>query len=397
MTASTETVPIGELCEKVVSGGTPRRRNPSYYGGRIPWVKTMDLNDGPVTSTNETLTKLGLAESSAKLLPVGSVLIAMYGGPPTGGRLGYLEVEAACNQAACGLVPDPSKADDRWVFYALLYTRDRLTRLASGAAQQNLNVSMVREHQVPVHSLSHQRAIADVLRALDDKIAVNRQVLSTGLGLIDAAYAAARKARGRTSIEDVAVLGGGGTPSTKDASLWNHEHHWATPSDVTGMNGPWLLDTARHISAAGLRAITSKLYPRRTILMTSRASIGHCALAAAPTAVNQGFIAIQAKEEALQTWLFAQMRSRTTEFLAWANGATFLELPKGIFKSLPVDLPTEEALGSFRAASDGVLDRLEAAQAENDSLAATRDELLPLLMSGRITVKDAERRVEDEV
>lgn len=245
--------------------------------------------------------------------------------------------------------------------------------------------------------LNVQRAIAEVLAALDNKIAANRRVVESGLTLLDALYLNSAKQRGSVTFDEIADIGGGGTPSTKEAAFWDGNHRWATPTDVTGLGGPWLLDTERHITQAGLDRITSKLHPRRTLLMTSRASIGYCALTAAPTALNQGFIALAARDPRLQAWLFAQLRNRKDEFLAWANGATFLELPKGIFKSLQVDLPTDNTLDYFQPPADALLDRMEGAQQESQRLAATRDELLPLLMTGRITVKDAERRVEEEV
>lgn len=249
---------------------------------------------------------------------------------------------------------------------------------------------------LPLPPLDHQYAIAQVLGALDDKIAANRRVVNTGLNLFDSTYTATPKTRGQEVFSEVAILGGGGTPSTKDDSLWEGTLRWATPTDITGLTGPWLLDTARHISQAGLERITSKLYPRGTIFMSSRASIGYCALSAGPAAVNQGFIAVQPKDDRHLGWLFAQMRQRTTEFVAWANGATFLELPKGVFRSLPVEMALDHDLKRFQQITDPVLDRLEAAQRESKSLATTRDELLPLLMTGKISVKNAERRIEQE-
>lgn len=388
-----ETRSVASLCSEVVSGGTPSRRNPSYFDGDIPWVKTMDLFDGPVARTDETISKLGLESSSAKLLPADTTLIAMYGA--TVGKLGYLTIEATCNQAACGLVADPEQADSRWLFYAMLDSRHRLINLASGAAQQNLNVALVRNHELIAPPLPQQQAIAEVLGALDDKIAANRRVVEQGVDLIDALYAQAPKSRRDLAFKDVASLGGGGTPSTKNDSFWGDQHRWATPTDVTGLQGPWLLDTSRRISNEGLARITSKLYPRGSILMSSRASIGHCALATHQTAVNQGFIVLVPNQADMRGWLFAQLRARNNEFLAWANGATFLELPKGVFRNLPVDMPDEGTLRKFSAVVEPLLEKMEALQKENIALARARDELLPLLMSGRMKVRDAQARVEE--
>lgn len=258
-------------------------------------------------------------------------------------------------------------------------------------------VKSLRSIRVPVPPIQVQRKISCVLGALDDKIAANRRIAKVGLQLIDAAYLGVKKFRS-SSFEEVCDLGGGGTPSTKSPEFWGGQIPWATPSDITSLGGnPWLLETGRNITPIGFNNTTSKMYPRGTVLMTSRASVGHCALASVPTSVNQGFIALTPKETGLQSWYFAQLRSRKDEFIAWANGATFLELSRGVFKRLPVDLPGEGAVDKFRNLADPALLRIESAQKENEKLAATRDELLPLLMSGKITVKDAEKRVEGEV
>ncbi len=114
-------------------------------------------------------------------------------------------------------------------------------------------------------------------------------------------------------------------------------------------------------------------------------------------AVNQGFIVLNAVESEMQWWLESQLRARTAEFETWANGATFLEISRGTFKKLPVVECSPENLGVFNRTAQSVRERQSSCQAENDRLARTRDELLPLLMNGRITVNDAEGAVGDVV
>ena len=282
--------------------------------------------------------------------------------------------------------------DPRWLYH-LFQTMD-LSGYDSGSVQPMLNRNYISDIPISVPPIQTQHAIAEVLSALDEKIAASSQIVSSGLHLIDAIYLRTPKHRSESTFEEVATVKGGATPSTKVDEFWNGPHNWATPSDITALDGPWLSSTDRKITDSGLQKITSDLYPSGSILMTSRASIGHYAIAAEPTAVNQGFIVLNAHDSALQPWLFAQLRHRTSEFIAWANGATFLELPKGVFKKLPVDLP-EAPLDEYAAKVNPLLDRIRTAQQESRTLAATRDELLPLLMSGKITVADAEKRITE--
>lgn len=169
---------VGDLCVTTTSGGTPSRKRPEYFvHNGIPWLKTQELSDCVLYDASEHISEVAVTESSAKLLPVGTVLVAMYGA--TAGQLGLLGKPMTCNQACCALIVDETKADPRFLYYALLNDRLGLRSLANGAAQQNLNVGIISRFPILAPPLSEQRAIAEVLGALDDKIEANRRVVAT--------------------------------------------------------------------------------------------------------------------------------------------------------------------------------------------------------------------------
>ncbi len=152
---------IDALCSSIENGGTPKRREPRYWGGSIPWFKTGELTDGPLLQSDERITSDGLTESSCKLWPTGTILIALYASP-TVGRLGILEVPAAANQACSALLAKPDYGA-LFVFYALLLTRDRLQQIAVGAAQQNISQQVVRAHKVVVPPTSTARRFSHLV------------------------------------------------------------------------------------------------------------------------------------------------------------------------------------------------------------------------------------------
>ena len=169
-----ETASLASLCSRISSGGTPSRKCPEYYsndGHR--WVKSQELVDRPIFDTSEKISDLGLAKSAAKYFEENTVLIAMYGA--TVGQLAILKNPATVNQAICALCVDPSRADYRYVFYALMATRQALTVQAAGAAQQNLNQGLIRDFKIPVFPLGKQQSIASVLGQFDDLIDINRR------------------------------------------------------------------------------------------------------------------------------------------------------------------------------------------------------------------------------
>ena len=169
---------IDDVCLRVTSGGTPSRRNPSFFeGGTWPWIKTQELLDGWLDGSEEHITDHAVASSSARVLPENTVLMAMYGA--TVSRLGILRRPMTCNQACCAMIVDPTQADYRYLFYNLLHARQQIKRLSTGAAQQNLSGQLIKSLKFSFPSLVEQRAIAHILGTLDDKIELNRRMNQT--------------------------------------------------------------------------------------------------------------------------------------------------------------------------------------------------------------------------
>lgn len=161
----------------VVSGGTPSRGNPAFWsGGTIPWVKTTEVDYCVITETGEHITPLGLESSAAKMLPAGTLLMAMYGQGVTRGKVAILGIEAACNQACAAITPNDDAVLPRYLYHFLAWRYDAIRSLAHGGQQQNLNLEIVRDLPV-VYPRTHgeQLEIIAILDAIDRKIELHRQ------------------------------------------------------------------------------------------------------------------------------------------------------------------------------------------------------------------------------
>lgn len=155
---------IQELC-KVGSGGTPSRSQSEYYQGSIPWVKTGEVVNDIILDTEEHISEQAIADSSAKLYPAGSLIIAMYGQGLTRGRTAKLGVDATTNQACAVLSEiksDEILTDYLWVY--LMNEYDRLRTLASGNNQPNLNGDMIKKYPVVIPDLEKQAQIASYIQ-----------------------------------------------------------------------------------------------------------------------------------------------------------------------------------------------------------------------------------------
>lgn len=166
-------VRLHEIAE-TSSGGTPSRGVKSFYNGEIPWIKSGELPDGEITTVEEKITQLGLESSSAKLVPQGTLVIAMYGA--TVGRLGILTFPATTNQAVCAIVPS-AVLDRDYLFHWLLSIRTSLIATSFGGAQPNISQTVIRDLEVPLYPIERQRQIATHLKVQLAEVETARQAV----------------------------------------------------------------------------------------------------------------------------------------------------------------------------------------------------------------------------
>lgn len=139
---------VSEFCRETKSGSTPSRTNNAYWeNGTISWVKSGEVHNNITLHTEEYITPLGLSESSTKLLPKDTVLMAMYG--VTAGEVGYLAIEATTNQAICGMICN-SKADAAYLYFSLIQSQAVISRLSNGGAQDNLSKNFIDNIKIVV-------------------------------------------------------------------------------------------------------------------------------------------------------------------------------------------------------------------------------------------------------
>jgi type I restriction enzyme S subunit len=282
---------------------------------------------------------------------------------------------------------------------------------------------------VPVPPLGVQHSIASLLSSLDEKIELNRRANETLETIARAIFKdwfvdfgpIRAKMEGRVPYlspeiwslfpdlldneggpegweesnigREVDVVGGS-TPSTKVPRYWGGECCWATPKDLSSLKAPVLLGTERQITKAGLSQIGSGLLPTGTVLLSSRAPIGYLAVSMVPTAVNQGFIAMVCRSRLSNVFAWLWTNANMDAILQNANGSTFQEISKANFRPIPVIVPPDRLLAAFDKVVRPMFDRIAGNEQESQTLATTRDLLLPKLMSGEIRVNDTEMIAE---
>lgn len=161
---------LGDIAE-IYSGGTPSRVNPTYWNGDIPWVKTTQIQNCLITRCNidEWITKEGLNRSSAKVVPKGTILMAMYGQGKTRGQVAILGLDAAINQA-CAAIQVDENVYCGFVFQQLLFLYDHVRSLSNTGSQENLNIDLISKIVFLLPPFQEQILIANMLYTWDQAI-----------------------------------------------------------------------------------------------------------------------------------------------------------------------------------------------------------------------------------
>jgi len=168
-----EVTKLDEACIKIKAGGTPLTSKKEYYDGNIPFVKIEDLTSSYkyLKSTSTTITDAGLKNSSAWLVPVKSLLVAMYGSI---GAIAINEIEVATNQAILAILPIEEKTNVEFLFYLLTHLKPLLERHAKQTTQANLTAEIVKNFKVVLPNYFEQQKIAEILSIMDKKLELER-------------------------------------------------------------------------------------------------------------------------------------------------------------------------------------------------------------------------------
>lgn len=274
--------------------------------------------------------------------------------------------------------------------------------MAKGAAQRNLNAGQVKSFTIPCPPIDTQRRIADMLVAYDNLIANNRrriQLLEQSARLLYKEWFVNLRFPGyehtkiidgvpegwkrKNALEIMDVLSGG-TPKTTNQSYWNGNIPFFTPKDATDF--AYVNDTEKSITETGLKNCNSKLYPKDTVFITARGTVGKINLAQRPMAMNQSCYALIGHSPLNHQFLYFALVNGVEQFRTRAVGAVFDAIVKDTFKLIPFTVPDEKLIVAYAEHITPILEQIDNHSGQIRSLQNARYILLPKLMNGEITV-----------
>ena len=440
-------ISIRDACLKSITGGTPSSRNMDFYdGGTIPWLNTKEVDFCRIYKTDKFITELGFHKSSAKWIPENSVIVAMYGA--TAGKVALNKIPLTTNQACCNLVIDNKKANYEFIYYYLSNSFSKLANLSNGAAQQNLNTSIINNFPISLPPLQEQKYIAHFLGSLDNKIELNRQMNETLESMaqalfkswfvdfdpvIDNALAAgnpipdALKAKASQRAEQLKTATQNGEPPAVNRELFPSEFSftdelgwiprgWEVSNvgdefDVTmgqsppgssyndSGDGDYFFQGSTDF---GFRFPSPRIYctePKRKAnkldtLVSVRAPVGDINLANHDCCIGRGLAAVRHISGSASFTYYSIMQLSENFKVYEGEGTVFGSINQKTFKSLnqlKISVPEiklfEEYAGSFDS-------KIESNSIQIESLSKLRDTLLPKLLSGELRIANAATLVE---
>ncbi len=386
-----EKVKLGNVCY-ITSGGTPSRKKATYFQGSIPWVKTKELLNEFIFDTEEHISENAIKESSAKLLPENTVLLAMYGA--TVGALGIMKKEMACNQACCAFLPSDS-IHYRFLYYLLLNHNSEIKNHSVGSAQQNLSGEIIKnlEFVIP-NDIQEQKAIAGVLGSLDDKIEANRKENETLEAMAQALF--------KSWFIDFEPFGGTMPNDWEEKPLAGFISFikGKTPHEIIDKQEsdayqPYLTIDALAADKIKYASIKNMVIATRNdiLMLMDGASSGDIYWSNKPGVVSSTFAKIDIAHSSLAPLIYRTLKYYQSNIKNHTTGTTIPHTDKGYVLSLKFILPTnvQDIITTFSSLQNKIVANDEQSQ----TLAQIRDSLLPRLMSGTLRVQEAQEIIKE--
>lgn len=383
---------------KVTSG----KRLPSgffvtKYETPHPYIRVSDMQPGNVSTENIMYVPINAAEHIKQYrIYKGDLFISVAG---TLGIVGKIppELDGANLTENADRITE-IRCDKGFLLYILLspHTQSVIDSIRTVGAQPKLALGRIRKFDIPLPPTEkEQNAIATALSdadalidALEQSIAKKRQIKQGAMQELLTGKRRLPGFAGEWSVKqlgDVGQIKSGGTPSTLRADFWDGEIPWCTPSDLTNLTCSKLLtQTSRSISQYGLKFSSAEIIPKRSLIMTTRATIGECAINSVPMTTNQGFKNIVPFADVNVDFLYYLMSTQKNRLVSLCGGSTFLEMGKTQLLSFEILMPDYNEQTAIAAVLSDMDDEITALEAKLAKARQIKIGMMQELLTGRI-------------
>ena len=342
---------LGEL-SNIVGGGTPSTSNSEYWDGDIDWYAPAEIGEQRyVSKSKKTITELGLKKSSARILPVGTVLFTSRAGI---GNTAILGKEATTNQGFQSIVPNPNKLDSYFIYSRTNELKRYGEVTGAGSTFVEVSGKQMSKMSIMIPELSEQKKIGSFFEQLDNTIALHQRKLDllkeqkkgylqkmfpkNGAKVPELRFAGFADDWEERKLGELSNIVGGGTPSTSNSEYWDGDIDWYAPAEIGEQR--YVSKSKKTITELGLKKSSARILPVGTVLFTSRAGIGNTAILGKEATTNQGFQSIVPNPNKLDSYF---IYSRTNELKRYGEvtgaGSTFVEVSGKQMSKMSIMIP----------------------------------------------------------
>ena len=397
------------------SGATPLSTEASYYeNGTIPWINSGELASPYIYGTTNFISQAGFENSSTEIYPIDTVLVAMYGA--TAGKASLLKMEACTNQAICAILPNKDYSST-FLKYSIDTLYDHLVGLSSGSARDNLSQAELKKLKLIMPpTKDEQNKLVSILALIDRKIELNRAINQNLEAMAKQLYdywfvqfdfpneeGKPYKSSGGAMvwneklkreipeewdislIKDIANTYSGGTPQSTNIEYYNNgEIAWINSGEL---NSPIITKTTNYITKSGLENSSAKLYPSNSILVAMYgATAGKVSLLTFEACSNQAVCGVIPTIENMTYYVYLHISSLYNHFIKLSTGSARDNISQDTIRNILLPIPTRNILQLFDEKIESIYQTIVNNYQQIDSLTKQRDELLPLLMNGQVSV-----------
>lgn len=361
---------LGEICD-FISGFTPKKEELNSERG-IPYFKVSDMNR---LSNSLYLTETELfVKKAKKIIPANSIVFPKNGGAIFTGKKRILACDSIVDLNTEAIKINNNNVLLTYLFQYLLFVD--FGQFDNGGGLPSINIKKMKEHIIPVPSLSDQQRIVTYLDAEFAKIealkANAEKQLQAAKDLFQAALKellTPKEGWVEKIIKDVGEVIGGSTPNTNVPEFWNGNNCWISPAELKGSH--YLYDSVKKITDLAIKKKNLKLLPVGTVILSSRAPIGKVVINKVPTYCNQGFKCVVCKNDLYNEFLYWFFYGNTDYLNSLGTGATFPEISKGTVENIPINYPPISE-------QQRIADRLDALSANVKALQTNYTETITL-------------------
>ena len=394
-------ITLGEIA--AVRGGKRLPKGKQLTSDRTahPYIRIRDLTGKILELTNdyEYVDDETQSTITRYIVNEGDIIISIVGTIGLVGVIGKSLDNANLTENCAKLVDiDESKVDREYLYYYLISElgQSEVERGTVGAVQPKLPLKNIQKIRIALPSLIEQEKIGSLLKALDDKIALNNRINNNLLQQAQALYREmfvntqndSRKVCRAEEYFDISI---GKTPPRK-------EHQWFTtdPNDVTwvsisdmGSCGTYISRSSEQLTQEAVDRFNIKVIPNNTILLSFKLTVGRIAITHGEMTTNEAIAHFKTNKPYINEYLFCYLKDYNYQSLGSTSSIATAANSK-IIKAMPFVVPAEDEITRFHTAAGPMFKQILNNQLENDSLAELRDTLLPRLMSGELDVSDVE-------